>query len=214
MDSQQNKNSYSYCLCGVTQVSGGVPVQFVLKHWCSLHVFPNIFTACLLAGAACMLCAWDQRECDTASSFSSVVFFFLVRGYHRHLLGPYVKLQNNSADYKMSPEPKSTKWRVVNGWNTNFRWTTSVILTQLLQHWFHQSISFFEPIKHEFWASCPHRVFLRLGDEGHGATAATGDQEHSVPVCSWSFPIPTLWRVVIVWPPGLHLHSQHTRQDV
>lgn len=87
-------------------------------------------------------------------------------------------------------------------------------LTQFVQHWFHQPVSLFEPGKHELRPSRLHCVFLRLGDERHGAAASAGNQEYAISICGQRFPVINLRSAVAVWRPRPHLHLQQTGQDV
>lgn len=87
-------------------------------------------------------------------------------------------------------------------------------LTQLLQYWFHQPVSLFKSGKHEFRPSRLHYVFLRLGDERHGAAAPAGNQEDAISIRGQRFPVHNLRSAVLAWRPGPHLHLQQAGQDI
>lgn len=105
-------------------------------------------------------------------------------------------------------------WTFLNSCTHTKRCDPAQTLTQFLQHWFHQPVSLFEPGKHELRPGRLHRVFLRLGDERHGAAASAGNQEYAISICGQHFPVINLRSAVAVWRPALHLHLQQTGQDV
>lgn len=76
--------------------------------------------------------SWQMRALNISHIWVTALGLFSFPSESVGMLGgkfsSTTKLQSGSMNYKMSPQPESMKWWVVDEWNINFEWTIPSLL--------------------------------------------------------------------------------------